>query len=167
MTVAFLRHGAEAVVAPLGDAEPADVPPGESDRPGVRGERFAAHRAQEFVLPISGDAGDAEDLALPHLERDVLQRDAEFAGLRQAQALRRQLRRAVGAFGGLGDFLQVRADHHLGHRTRGLALGIAVGDDLAAAQDGRRIAERHDLVQLVRDVEDRAAVGGEALQRLE
>ena len=40
-------------------------------------------------------------------------------------------------------------------------------DDLAAAQDGRRVAERDDLVQLVRDVENRAAAGGEMLQRLE
>ena len=140
---------------------------GEDDRLGVRGERFPAHGAQELVLPVAGDAGDAEDLAGPHLERDVLQRDAEFARLREAQAPRRQFRRTIFAFGGLGDLLQIGADHHLGHRTRGLALRVAVGDDLAAAQDGRGIAERDDLMQLVRDIEDRAAARGETLQRLE
>ena len=74
---------------------------------------------------------------------------------------------AIFAFGGLRDLLQIGADHHLGHGTRGLALRVAVGDDLAAAQDGRGIAERDDLMQLVRDVEDRAAARGETLQRLE
>ena len=140
---------------------------GEHDRLGPRGERLAAHRAQKLVLPVAGDAGDAENLARPDLERDVLQRDAEFARLRQAQALRRELGLAEAARGGLGDFLEIGADHHLGHRARGLPLRIAVGDDLAAAQDGRGVAERDDLVQLVRDVEDRAAARGELAQRLE
>ena len=96
-----------------------------------------------------------------------LQRDAEFARLRQAQALRRELGRAETAARGLGDFLEVRADHHLGHRARGLALRVAMGDHLAAAQDGRGVAERDDLVQLVGDVEDRAAARRELAQGLE
>ena len=40
-------------------------------------------------------------------------------------------------------------------------------DHLAAAQDGRRVAERHDLVQLVGDVEDRAAARRQFPQGLE
>ncbi len=42
-----------------------------------------------------------------------------------------------------------------------------MGDHLAAAQDGRGVAERHDLVQLVGDVEDRAAARGQFSQGLE
>ena len=103
-----------------------------------------------------------------HFERDVLQRDAEFARLRQAQALRRELRsRRSRGLAGLAISFRFGADHHLGHRARGLALRVAVGDDLAAAQDGRGVAERDDLVQLVRDVEDRAAARGEFPQGLE
>ena len=45
--------------------------------------------------------------------------------------------------------------------------GDAGGDDLAAAQDGGVMAERADLLELVRDVEDRAALGGEAAERRE
>ena len=75
--------------------------------------------------------------------------------------------RAEAAAQGLGDFLQVGADHHLRHRARGLALRVAMRDHLAAAQDGRRVAERHDLVQLVGDVEDRAAARRQLSQGLE
>ena len=167
MAVALLRSGAQAEIAPLGDAEPPDRLPGQHDRPGLRRQRFAAHRAQELVLPVAGDARDAENLAGAHRERDVLQRDAELAGLRQAQAIRRELRRSEDAACGLGDFLQIRADHHLGHRARGFAPRVAGRDDLAAAQDRRGVAERHDLMQLVGDVEDRAAALRQMPQRLE
>ena len=57
----------------------------------------------------------------------------------------------------LRDVLEAAADHHLGHRARGLLGRHAVAHHLAAAQDRRRVAERLDLVQLVADVEDRAA----------
>ena len=40
-------------------------------------------------------------------------------------------------------------------------------DHLAAAQDGRGVAKRHDLVQLVGDVEDRAAARRQFPQGLE
>ena len=40
-------------------------------------------------------------------------------------------------------------------------------DHLAAAQDGRGVAQSHDLVQLVGDVEDRAAARRQFSQRLE
>src|ERR1700722_9592371 len=68
---------------------------------------------------------------------------------------------------GLSDFLQVGADHHLGHRARGLALRVTMRDHLATAQYGRRVAERHDLVQFVGDVEDRAAARRQFSQGLE
>ena len=111
-------------VAPLGDAEPADLAARERDRLRRRRERLAAHRAQKLVLPVAGDARDAENLARPHVEaRHPVERDAEFARLRQAQASRRELGRAEAArSAGLAISLRLRADHHLGHRARGLAL---------------------------------------------
>jgi hypothetical protein len=154
-------------IAPLGDAEPADLAAYDGDRPRRRRQRLAAYRAHKLVLSVSGDARDAEDLAGPDVERDILQCDPEFARLRQAQASRRELEGPEAAPGRLGDLLQVRADHHLGHRARGLALRVAMRDHLAAAQDGRGVAERDDLVQLVRDVKDRAAARREFPQGLE
>src|ERR1700722_15695073 len=89
MAVALFRNRAKTQAAPLGDAEPADLPPGQSDRLWGWGRRFPTHRADQLVLPISGDAGDAEDLAGPHVERDIPERHAEFAWLWHCQALRR------------------------------------------------------------------------------
>ena len=45
--------------------------------------------------------------------------------------------------------------------------GDAMGDDAAEPHDRRGVAERADLLELVADVEDRAAFGGEPAQRLE
>ena len=44
---------------------------------------------------------------------------------------------------------------------------VAGADDAAAAQHRRPVAQRADLVELVADVEDAAALGGERAQRLE
>ncbi len=65
---------------------------------------------------------------------------------------------------GMGEFL---ADHHLGHRSGGFAGRDAGGNDAAEAQDRRAVAERADLVELVRDIEDRHAFGFELPQRSE
>ena len=62
------------------------------------------------------------------------------------------------------DVLEAAADHLLGHRARGLGPGVAGVDQPAAAQDGRGVAERLYLVELVRDVEDRAAFRSHAAQ---
>ena len=62
---------------------------------------------------------------------------------------------------------QLGADHQLRHAARGLGLGVAGRHHLAAAQDRGAVAERFDLVQLVADVEDRAALGRELAQGLE
>ena len=41
--------------------------------PGSLASSFAGKRCEQFVLPVAGDAGDAEDFAALQLERDVLQ----------------------------------------------------------------------------------------------
>ena len=53
----------------------------------------------------------------------------------------------------------------LGHALGRFDLGVAGRDDAPAAQDGGAVAERFDLVQLVRDVEDRAAFRRDLAQR--
>ncbi len=165
--MALLGDRAEAQAAALGDAEPPDPFARQDHGPGLRGEHFSAQSGEELVLPVARHARDAEHLARPHAERDVPQRDPEFGGLRQAEVLDFQLRQAEHALRRLGNLLEIRADHHFRHRARRLVLGIGGSDHLAAAQDRGRIAKRDDLVQLVGNVEDRAAACGEAAQHLE
>ena len=62
---------------------------------------------------------------------------------------------------------QVLADHHPRHRLRRLLRRHAGAGDLAGAQHRRRVAELLDLVQLVADVEDAAALRRQLAQRLE
>ena len=62
---------------------------------------------------------------------------------------------------------QVLADHHPRHRLRRFLRRDAGAGHLAAAQHRRRVAELLDLVELVADVEDAAALRGELAQRLE
>ena len=81
---------------------------------------------------------------------------------RQRGRRRRRARRALAAC------LQLGADHHLAPcRARSRRLGSQCADHLAAAQDRGAVAQRPDLVQLVADVEDRAALGRQPAQRLE
>ncbi len=61
-------------------------------------------------------------------------------------------------------FLDLAADHHPRERSRGLRLGIAGRDLLAAAQDGGGVAKPLHFFQLVADVEDRAALGFQAIE---
>ena len=45
----------------------------------ARRRPLAGERVEQFALAVAGDAGDADDLAAAHLERDVVERDAEGA----------------------------------------------------------------------------------------
>jgi hypothetical protein len=63
--------------------------------------------------------------------------------------------------------LQLRrlgADHQARQARVRLLRRIDLAGDLAAAQHGAVVAEAADLVELVRDVEDRAALGSELPQ---
>ncbi len=62
---------------------------------------------------------------------------------------------------------QVGADHHARERRRRFVARIALAGDLSRAQHGRLVAQRADFVELVADVENAAAFGGQASQRLE
>ncbi|OPZ04735.1 MAG: hypothetical protein BWZ09_01587 [Alphaproteobacteria bacterium ADurb.BinA305] len=85
--------------------------------------------------------------------------------MRQAGQAQAQL--AVGLGRAVLAVRQVLADHQPRHRRRGLLRRDALAGDLAAAQHGGGVAERADLVELVADVEDRAAFVGEPAQGLE
>ena len=91
-------------------------------------------------------------------KRDRLERGAERVFLGQREALHREHHRA----GSRLAVLQLRrlgADHQARQAGVGLLRRVDLARDLAAAQHRAVVAERADLVELVRDVEDRAALG--------
>ena len=125
---------------------------------------FARKRREQFVLPVAGNAGDAEDFAAAQFERDILQPHAVgIVGLKQ-RSLTTRRGTVIFRAGGRFDFLDLGADHHPRQRSRGLLLRIAGRDLLAAAQDRGGVAKPLHLVELVADVEDRAALGLQPVQ---
>ena len=129
---------------------------------------LARERQQQLVLAVAGDAGDAQDLAGPDLEARSLEVDAvrllATAGRGRCDG---QPRLAAAA--------ARRAASACAARRRSSAAPCCSrsrpwgrsAHHLAAAQDRGAVAERFDLVQLVADVEDRAALGRELAQGLE
>src|SRR6185503_4301640 len=74
--LALFGHVGEAMAAPRGDAEMADA--NAIDRDGVGARRaLARERCEELALAVAGNAGDADDLARPHVEVDAGERRAE------------------------------------------------------------------------------------------
>ena len=169
------RAAAEALFGHEGHAEPPPPPgrqPAGLDAADLHGEflrqrLLARDHAQQLLLAVARYAGDADDLAGVNVEMEVAQVGAEgvVRGVRQprqAQAeLAAGLRRVVLAA------RQLLADHQARHRLRALLRRDALAGDLAAAQHGGGVAELADLVELVADVEDGAAVVGEPAQGLE
>ena len=160
----LLRHEGRAKLAPLRDRK---MPGGDAfdhDGAGILRQPLARQRGEEFVLAVAGDAGDAQDFTTLQFERDVLEPHAvRIVGL-EAEIVDDQPRHRDFPLAGGLHFLDLGADHHARQRGRGLRLGIAGRDLLAAAQDGGGVAEPLHLFQLVADVEDRAALGLQPLQ---
>jgi hypothetical protein len=119
---------------------------------------------EELALTIAVDAGDTQNLAGSNRQLDVvygdvatLVGDAQLAHVERGGGLTRGRTRCVGS-------RSERAHHQLRQRSR---IGVAArhrGHDAAAAHDGDAIGDRHDLVQLVRDEDDRASRRAQALQ---
>ena len=89
----------------------------------------------------------------------VLRRRGQMAGLELDRAL------GAGAFG--ADMRDIAADHHAGQRSRGLLARIAGARHLAVAQNGGAVADALHLFQPVADIENRAALGLQLVQRFE
>ena len=72
--------------------------------------------------------------------------------------------------GSLGSSLDARwlvAEHQTRERGGRFLTRVGLAHDSTGAEHGRRVAQRLDLVELVADVEDRAALGRELAQRRE
>ena len=130
---------------------------------------LARERRQQLVLAVAGDAGDAEDLAAAHLEADVLEVDAERlrrpAGSRSRTTQpARSPRRLARASRGVRSSLPTISSPCC---ARSPASGSQVATTLPPRRIVARVAQRPDLLELVADVEDRAALGRELAQRRE
>ena len=159
----LLGHEVQALAAPPARRLSRDVAAEQADR-ARRGTRvFAREHRHQLLLAVAGDAGDADDLAGTHVEIQVPQRGAEGVAPRQVQAAHDEH-----GFSGFGlAVLQLRrlgADHQT--RQAGVVVfgRVELAGDPAAAQHGAALAQGADLVELVADVEDAAAVGGELAQ---
>ena len=131
----------------------------ELDEPELRSDK-----PRMFAGDGHGFLGKAGDLARREGERHVDEPgpvvwgggDAVEREQRRAESHRADLRR-----------LHLLADHQGGEFPAVGRARLAFADQLAGAQHQHAVADRHDLLQLVRDEDDRQALGDEQLQRAE
>ena len=121
-----------------------------------RGRLFARQRGQQRLLPVAGDAADAQDLARAERQRDAAQPRGGQARDRQDLGPRHPA--------GTVDDPHLGPDHHRRQFARGMGARIDGAHHLAVAQDGSAVAMRADLVQLVADIQDRRALRGQLAQ---
>ena len=134
---------------------------------GSSDQRLAGQHGEQLVLSVPCYARDAQDFAGRELERDAVELHAVRV-LRRVVEIAHHKPRIAELLGAIGaDRADLAADHHAGERLRGLGTRIAGRDHLAAAQDGGGVAERADFLELVRDVEDRAAFLAQHTERAE
>jgi hypothetical protein len=106
--------------------------------------------------------GDADDLAAADSKIDAAEIGAErvFGGERQIAHFEQSV--AARGRGAVLRMRQVVADHQARKIGAALPARIAIAGDSSGAQDSRAVAQGADLVELVTDVEDRAAFVGQA-----
>jgi hypothetical protein len=120
----------------------------------ARGRGHAEERERHVGAPRAHEARHAQDLAPVQVEGDVL----EHAVARQPLGLQHDLGRR-GA-GGLGEVVADLAPDHLGDHPLARHLGHGPGRDVAAVADHRdAVGDLEDLLEPVRDVDDRDALG--------
>ena len=69
MAEPLLRHEGRAEQAAAGDVEAPGVLAADADRAGLGLHRLAGYGFEELALAVAGDAGDADDLPCPHVQR--------------------------------------------------------------------------------------------------
>ncbi len=119
----------------------------------------------QLALAVAGDAGDADDLAGAHREREVAHRRLAAIVERCEMAdVEPRLAEIVDARRGRRQLLG--ADHAARHVVRGEIGDLAVGREAAAAQDGHLVGKGHHLAEFVGDHQHRdlAAIGQPAQQ---
>lgn len=126
----------------------------------------AGYSLDQLLLAVAVDARDAYDLACAHGEVEVAH------GLDTALVLNHQVVDAEDLLAGIGGrLLYNQVDVVAHHFLRKLLLvhpcDVDRADVLAAADDGAGVGGGFDLLELVRDDDDRLALGGEATHDLD
>ena len=115
-------------------------------------------------LALTGQAADAEDLALADVQGDVLDLLARHVHRQMADLERdRRILRELARVGGDESGLALASDHHLRQLGHVGVCRARLADELAVAQDGHAVRRRDHLVQAVGDEDDGDALGGNAL----
>ena len=146
------RRMAEPLLGHEGGAEPpARVDAVAPDRrgrrcataPAARRETLAGERREQLALAVAGDAGDADDLARPDRQVDLLQGHAVRIAGGQRQAAHRERLAAGGVRAhAAADLADLAADHQ-GRDGAGARLArVERRDDPAVAQDGGAVRHR-------------------------
>ena len=138
---------------------------GQCDAPG-RSRRQTEQGVDQLRLPVALDAGNPDDLALPHDERDALEHRAAFVGeecevrhLEEHLFLDGRLLRLRGR--------QLGPDHHL-RQLAGVDLGWCGGPHrLPVPHDRYPIRNGQHLVEFVRDEDDGVTFFPEVPDRVE
>ena len=154
MFVAVLRNVAHAQNAAAADGRVGDVHAAHGDRAAGRGFQ-TGYGIYQLALAVAVDARDADDLARVYLKADVFDCVVlmDFGGNGEVLHIQNHLRRVRLA---LGDCeFHVTADHHPGQLCLGGIRDVHGAHVLALAQNGAAVGNRHDLVKLVGDKEDR------------
>ena len=139
------RSVAGGELAPTGDAD------------GSRRDRAGPlHRPGEFGAARTDQAGQPDDLARPHLQRDVV-----HPGRGQAGDGEHHRRLAPGRPLGRERGAQRPAEHRAQQGLLGLVGRVRRADDAAVAEDGHLLREVEYLPQEMRDQDDRRARPGE------
>jgi hypothetical protein len=151
--------------AALIDAKPPDSAAVEGDGFGAVAQPLAGERGKQLALAVACHAGDADDLAGPHAKAHRVQADAVGVGGRKAELFDRKPNRSGLMGGRRADRGDLGADHQTRQSGHALLARIAACDHLAGAQHGGAVAQAAHFLQPMGDIEQRATVPGQLLQR--
>ncbi len=131
----------------------------------------AEHRPREFGAAGADEARDAQDLARLDRKRDIRHRrrmrvEAVLGRADVADPQGRWTRAPCPALDRRED-AEVAPDHHPDQMVDAGGLDVDGADHATVAQDRRAIADRHDLVEPVGDVDDADAAGLERAHEVE
>ena len=126
----------------------------------------AGDEIEQFRLAVAGDAGNADDFPLAHVERHIVDAGRSLA-VAPGKVL--HLKHHFARLGrALFDAQQHAAAHHqLGQFFDGGLFGFLGGHHLAAPHDRDMVGDRHDLAQLVGDENDGFSLVAQLAQNAE
>ena len=132
-------------------------------------QRIIAARSGELALSVSGHPAHAHDLAGVHGQGDAVERclAAVALGAHAVDAEHDLRTRALDALDGCGAQLHVSTHHEASELAARRAGDLVRALGAPGPQDGDAVRDRADLVELVRDEDDGAALGRHAPEHLE